>query len=494
MALIPLQLPPGVYRNGTELQAAGRWFDANLVRWYENTMRPVGGWRRRSESPITGIARSMLAWEDNGGDPWIALGTHNKLYVYRVDGTLKEITPDGLATGLVDAGTRTGYGYGFYGFQTYGTERLNLLANAPATTWTMDTWGEYLVACSNVDGKLYEWQLDFATPTAAEVIENAPTNCTGLMVTSERFLFALGADANARKVAWCDQEDNTEWTPSPLNQAGDFELTTSGTLLTGKRVRGINLLWTDVDCHSAQYVGQPFVYGFERIGSGCGLISPQSVAVVSGMVAFWMSDGGFWMYDGSVKPLQSDISDYLFRNMNFAQKSKVHAVHNSQFSEVWWFYPSESVNEIDSYVIYNYREGHWSIGKLARGCGVAPGAINKTLMAGLDGYVYEHEIGLIPENTSVFAESGPVQIASGDNVMSVREVIPDELTQGDVDVTFTTKFYPNEAGVSYGPYSTANPTSVRFTGRQVQMRIDQSRTAAWRVGTMRIDAVAGGRR
>ena len=137
----------------------------------------------------------------------------------------------------------------------------------------MDTWGEYLVGCATGDGKLYEWQLGFTTPTLAEPIDNAPEDCAALLVTGERFLFALGAEGNVRKVQWSDQEDNTVWTPSATNQAGDFELNTVGQLMAGKRFRGVNLLWTNVDVHSAQYVGQPFVYGFEKIGSGCGLIS-----------------------------------------------------------------------------------------------------------------------------------------------------------------------------------------------------------------------------
>jgi hypothetical protein len=494
MALIPLQLPPGVYRNGTELQSAGRWFNSSLVRWFEGTIRPVQGWRKRSQSGIGGIARGLFAWEDNDGDFWVSVGTHDKLWVYRVDGALAEITPTGLVDGLVDAGTKTGYGYGGYGAQQYGTERLNLEANTPATMWSMDSWGEYLLACSNFDGKIYEWQLGFSTPNLAVALTNAPVNNKAVMVTSERFVFALGAGGNTRKVQWCDQENNTVWTPTALNQAGDYELVTAGTLLAGKRVRGIHLLWTDIDCHSAQYVGQPFVYGFEKIGSGCGLISAQSVAVVSDTSAIWMSNGGFWIYDGAVKPLQSDVSDYVFRNMNAAQRSKVYAVHNSQFGEVWWYYPSEGSTEIDSYVSYNYREGHWAIGLLARSSGTGPGAFDKPLMMGVDGFLYEHELGVIQDQVEVFAESGPIQIGAGDNVMSVTEVIPDELNQGDVDLSFTTKLYPNGVETSHGPYSTANPTSVRFTGRQVKMKLEQNRTTFWRVGTMRLNAVGGGRR
>jgi hypothetical protein len=494
MALITLQLPPGVYRNGTELQSAGRWFDANLVRWYEGTMRPVRGWRKRSETGITGIARGILAWEDNDAGPWIALGTATKLYVYRVDGSLAEITPTGLTAGEVDAVVKTGYGYSQYGTQAYGVERINKSAPTLATTWSLDAWGEFLLACSSADGKIYEWQLGFSTPTLAAVLSNAPEDCKAVMVTAERFVFALGAGGNPRKVQWSDQENNNVWTPTTLNQSGDIELVTPGQLLAGKRVRGIHLLWTDTDCHSAQYIGQPFVYGFERIGNGCGLIGAQAVAIVADTSAYWMSESGFWMYDGVVKPLQSDVSDYVFRNMNRSQKSKIYAVHNSQFGEVWWFYPSDATNEIDSYVLFNYREGHWSIGRLDRSCGTGPGAFEKPLMMGVDGYLYEHEVGLIPDVSDIYAESGPVQIGAGDNIMHVREVIPDELNQGSVDLSFTTKLYPNGEETSFGPYGTANPTSARFSGRQIKMKIEQSVPSAWRVGTMRLDAVAGGRR
>jgi hypothetical protein len=115
-------------------------------------------------------------------------------------------------------------------------------------------------------------------------------------------------------------------------------------------------------------------------------------------------------------------------------------------------------------------------------------------MVGTDGYLYEHEVGTSHDSSVLFAESGPVQIGNGDNIMAVKELIPDELTQGDVRVSFATKFYPNATEYDYGPYSMANPTSVRFTARQIKMKIEQVQPSSWRVGIMRIDAVAGGRR
>jgi len=490
---IPLKLPPGIYRNGTEYQSAGRWYDANLVRWYENTLRPMGGWRKRATGQMSGLCRGFITWRDNSANRFIAAGTHTKLYAMNEAGTLKEITPTGFTAGIADAVSKTGYGYSTYGSLAYGTARPDTGAVTPATTWSMDTWGEYLVACSSSDGKLYEWQLGFTTPTLAAAITNAPTGNKALLVTQERILFALGAGGNPRKVQWCDQENNTLWTPAGDNLAGDYELATPGSLIAGKRVKGVNLLFTDVDVHTAQYVGAPFVYGFEKAGSGCGLISAQAVAAID-TAAIWMSKAGFWIYDGYVKPLPSDVSDYVFDNLNFNQASKVYAVHNSKFGEIWWYYPSNGSTENDSYVTFNYRENHWNVGLLARTAGADSGVFANPLMVSTDGYVYEHEVGFSYDSASVYAESGPVQLGNGDNIMSVRQVIPDEQTLGEAVVSFKTRNYPTGTQSTFGPYTAANPTSVRFSGRQVNVKVTGNTLADWRIGVMRLEAIPAGKR
>jgi len=490
---LPLKLPPGIYRNGTEYQAAGRWYDANLVRWYENTLRPMGGWRKRASGQMSGLCRGFITWRDNSANRWIAAGTHTKLYAMNEAGTLKEITPTGFTAGIADSLSKTGYGYSTYGTLAYGTARPDTGLITPATTWSMDTWGEYLIACSNADGKIYEWQLGFTTPTLAAAITNAPTSNKAILVTAERILFALGAGGNPRKVQWCDQENNTLWTPAGDNQAGDYELATPGTLLAGKRVKGVNLLFTDVDVHTAQYVGAPFVYGFEKAGSGCGLISAQAVAAID-TAAIWMSKSGFWIYDGYVKPLPSDVSDYVFGNINFNQASKVYAVHNSKFGEIWWYYPSSGSNENDSYVTYNYRENHWNIGTLARTAGTDAGVFANPLAVSTDGFIYEHEVGFAYDSASLYAESGPVQLGNGDNIMSVRQVVPDEQTLGEAVVSFKTRNYPTGTQSTFGPYTAANPTDVRFAARQVNMKVTGNTLADWRIGVMRLDAVPSGKR
>jgi hypothetical protein len=168
---------------------------------------------------------------------------------------------------------------------------------------------------------------------------------------------------------------------------------------------------------------------------------------------------------------------------------------NGQYGEIWWFYPSSASTENDRYVAYNYVENTWSIGTLSRTAGTDAGTFRQPMMADpSDNKIYEHEIGFEYGGLTPFAETGPIMLGSGDNVVSVTEMIPDEKTQGDVSATFKTRFYPNGTERSYGPFSMSNPTSMRFTGRQVRMRVDGARLADWRVGINRLDAIAGGRR
>ena len=491
MPLIPLQIPPGVYRNGTDLQSAGRWRDASLVRWTEGTMQPVGGWLTRvavTDQPL----RGAIAWRDLAGDRWFASGSYEGLFVVSASNTVYDITPTGLTVGDKDAAVNIGYGGSFYGTAAYGVPRPDTGLYSPVTTWSLDTWGEYLVACSDSDGQLLEWQLNTASDAAP--ITNAPTGCSALVVTEERFLFALAPGGNYRRVQWSDREDNTTWTPGATNEAGDYDLQTPGQIMLGQRTRGQTLILTDQDAHTATYQGPPFVYGFERVGSSCGAISRLCAAAVDAGV-FWMGQSGFFAYaGGAVTAVPCDVSDYVFNDMNATQRTKVAAVVNSRFSEIWWFYPSSGSIENDRYVVFNYKENHWATGALARTSGVNGGIFTTPIWMTPAGSAVNHEIGNQTDGVQPFAESGPVQIGNGDQVAVASSFIPDEKTQGQATVTFKTRFYPNDTERSYGPYSMANPTDVRFTGRQVAMRVTGELNVSWRWGVPRLDVTPGGRR
>lgn len=491
MPLIPLNIPAGVYRNGTDLMSQGRWRDVNLVRWHEDSIRPVGGWRQRQSVDLSGTARAFHVWEDNSGDPRMAAATHNKLYSISNAGVVTDITPAGLAVGRVDASVNTAYGGGEYGYEEYGVERQDVTTISPATVGVLDNWGEYLLFMSPDDGKLYEW--DLAASTAAQV-SNAPTLCSGFMITEERFVVCFGAGGNSRKIQWSDQEDNTTWTAAATNQAGDIELQTVGSILQGIRTRSQALILTTEDAHAITYQGPPFVYGVQRVGTSCGAISRKAAAAVDDGV-IWMGRRGFFIYQsGNVNPLPCEVGDYVFSDMNPNQRSKVNCVVNGAWGEIWWFYPSENSLENDRYVIFDYVDGIWSIGTLDRTAGVDSGVFKQPMMLDPDGILYEHEIGHIYGATSPFAETGPISIGVGDNVMRVTDLIPDEKTQGEVQAKFKTRIYPNAEEREYGPFTMSNPTSVRFTGRQVRMRIEGAKAEDWRVGIMRLQGNAGGLR
>jgi hypothetical protein len=495
--LIELDIPPGVYRNGTQYQTLGRWWDASLVRWYEGTIQPVGGWMKPASTipQLQGAARQMFSWRDNTQNRWMAIGTHSNLYVYN-GGSIYDITPAGLTVGREDAFYGAGYGFGPYNAGLYGAPPANP-PTLDATTWSFDNWGQYLVGCSTGDGNLYQWNINVQGP--AQLIANAPTKCVGTLVSTERFQFALGANGDPRNIMWSDEGDNTTWTPDTLNLAGDLKVQSQGRIRCGHRFRAEIVVWTDTDVHSVYFMGPPLVYGIRRVGSWCGAISSNAVAILdSGAV--WMSGTGFFLYDGgTVSPLQCDIADYLIGNINLIQISKIYAAQNAKFREVWWFYPSLNSDENDSYVVWNYLENHWSIGKLVRLCWEDTGVFNYPMAVDDSGNLYEQEYGWTadgqPLTSQRYAKSGPTQIgASGDRVMSVNQLVPDEATLGQVSFEMRTKLTPEGPETTWGPYNAAEYTDVRVTGRQASLDVYGAADANWRLGRVRMDTIQGGRR
>tara|TARA_R100001460_G_scaffold30138_2_gene59537 strand:- start:216 stop:2021 length:1806 start_codon:yes stop_codon:yes gene_type:complete len=601
MPLVPLKLPAGFYRNGTEFDASNRWRDGSLVRWRDGSLRPIGGWQEKKAGFSSNKIRGAHAWEANNNTAYFAGGSHNELKVMTGAGVVTDITPSGLAAGREDAALNLGYGGGFYGQGYYGTTRPSTGTYSEASTWSLDNFGEELLAVHYDDGRLFRWDLNPSNNAA--VVSGAPTNNLGLVVTEERFVFCLGAGGNPRKVQWSDKEDFLTWVPAATNEAGDILLQTSGQIMQAIKTRGQTLIITDLDAHSAKYLGPPYVYGFDRVGTACGAVSRLS-AVDTDMGAFWMGQRGFFRFDGNtVSELPCEVHDYVFDDLNVNQQSKIWAFSNSEFSEIWWFYPSSGSTEIDRYVAFDMLENHWLIGNLSRTSGVPRGVFRQpylvgeqtetitynvtvandggnkyfistysgsaptlTLKAGntyvfdqsdasnsghplrfsttsngthgggseyttgvtvvgntvqivvtastptlyyyctnhsgmggtantVDGVtIYSHETGLNYDSGSVFCETGPISLGAGDNIAKVTSVIPDEKTQGDVDLKFKTRFHPNDAETTHGPFNPANPTSVRFSGRQIRMRVEGDRLAAWRVGAMRLDIKPGGRR
>jgi len=449
-------------------------------------------------------SRGMHAWASNNGAPWLAAGSYDRLAAMNGNGLVYDITPASFTAGVSVAQENLGYGGKNYGSGAYGVSRDPDFTLAPATNWTLDNWGENLVACSDSAGFLYEWVLDDGTGTPeaqAKIVntsngytESAPTGLNSIVVTAERFVFCLGTGESNRQVKWSDRENIGVWTPSTTNEAGDIELQTSGKIMAGARVRGRTLILTTEDAWVATYQGPPTVYGFQKIGNSCGLAGRNMLASV-GPTAFWMGERNFFYYDGSTaRVLPCEVHDKVFTEMNSDRISHGFCVANQKFNEVWWFYPGDGENEVTRYVAYDYNENHWLIGDIDRCAAADAGAFLDPMWIGHDGTVYRHEAGYGHGNQSVFLESGPVNIADGDNVVRITEMIPEEETQGEVALKFKTRFYPNGEETEHGPYDPANPTSIRMTGRQLRVRLEGDQETNWRFGDVRLRLSSGGRR
>jgi len=485
---VDLQFPPGLSYGGTKRQDRGRWRDANLVRFYEGDIVPVGGWYQYSKTPVTGKGRELIAWSTNDNSLYGAIGTESALYVMTKGGTIHEITPAGLVAGQPIATTGGGYGEGAYGEGAYGAPIQSDANIIPASVWSLDTWGENLVGVLGPNMVPVEWVPDVAF-NAAQPIANAPT-CNAILTTPEDILVAFGADNDPRLLKWCDVRDNTDWTPTATNRAGDIRVPSAGRLLSGVSLDRGFLAFTNTDVWLATYLGAAG-YSIRRVADGAGAISQNSV-VRTGDHVFWMGREGFWGYAGRHFPLSCDVSDRVFPELNRSQASLVTSFHNSAFKEVWWLYPDEMAEENTRYVCYNYQEGHWSHGDLSRLSCVDRGSFDRPLMVAPDGHIYAHESGVSHDGAQAFLEGGPLSL--GENTADILAVIPDGETVSDATLTLTGRYYPHGQEATQSEITMSERTNVRMNAREIDVRFEFRPDNAFRVGIPTLEVTPRGRR
>lgn len=498
MARLPISLPPGVFKNGTAQQSKGRYIDALYVRWYGLSLGPILGWVRKGSSTLSGLARAAIGWKDNSGNAFIGVGTHSKLYVLNRLGASFDITPVGFTVGRASATASGGYGSGPYGAGTYGTPRTDTATVIlDATEWTLDYFGENLLGVSPDDRELYQWAPP-STGTPAALVTNSP-DCDAVVVTEDRFVFALGTDLGTddpKAFSWCDQENITVWAPSSTNQAGSYSLQTPGRLMCGKRVSGGTLLLTNQDAWIIRYIGGVLVHSRQRVGDACGAISRQCMATFGAGQCAWMSvDLTFWQWNGGyVIPVPCDVQDYIRQDINLVQISKVVATVNAADFEIEWRYCSSASNEIDRCVVWNYKELWWNVGRAPRTCGIdkVGGDITNPILIASDGKIYDHEVGFVYDGTAPYATSGPIELGNGDNIMWVLGCYPDDGgSVGDVSLTFTVRRDADDAGTTFGPYTLTAKTDLRFSGAIIELTITGVNMSAWRFGIMKLEVEKG---
>ena len=385
---------------------------------------------------------------------------------------------------------------------------------------------------------------DNATQTVSPPVPlaNAPTSNVAVVVTPERHILVLGADGDHRLIKWAHQEGLTgtaNWNPSLTNTAGDITLQTKGRIVGGFKTRYGVLIFTTSDVWRTNYLGPPYVYGVERLTEGGGPVGMKSVAGSADFVA-WMSRGRFWSYTGGyIKELSSDCADYVFQDINMDVEGLICAGHNADFGEITWFYPKEGDSYNTRYITYSYREQHWVTGELERSAWESSDALGYPVAAGVDGYLYRHEMdpdttatpiprgetvtapadvnalsgmtnrvvargvstdkhpNVATENHLCFAETGAIEIGEGNQMMSVRQIITDtDAGSNGLRMQTVIADTPDETGVTQGPFTLESDgyTDCRFTGRQAFLKIESPFDQEWRFGEVRFDAAVSGRR
>ena len=278
------------------------------------------------------------------------------------------------------------------------------------------------------------------------------------------------------------------------------------------------LVWTDTTMQSMSFIGPPLIFGFRQLGNDCGAVGLNSAIVIDD-IAYWMSDGQFFRYAGSVQEIPCPILNHVFEDINKAQYSQVYAAQNSNFSEVIWYYCSSSVDQCDRYVIYNYLENSWYFGTMNRssyqdnGVELNPLASeyfpnsNVTTITTINGVtqgrslIYAQESGVNADGTALpaYIQSGDGDIADGETFSFINKIIPDFQNQtGNATITLRVKDYPNDTATVGETLTVSNTTSflnTRIRGRQTNIKIENSALDDnWRFGTLRVNIKQDGKR
>ncbi|CAB4124543.1 hypothetical protein UFOVP62_10 [uncultured Caudovirales phage] len=502
MALTPIQLPPGLERNNTPYDTTGRWWDMNLVRWQSGTMRPVGGWTKSTTTALDSAIRKIFVYRQNNNNQTVLIGTDGKLYTDQSGYT--DITPSGF-TPLSNVSIANGYGTLAYGAYTYGTARPGTpVLFPPYGYWTMSNWGEDVILTANSDGRLY-YYVSATSTVAPTVISAAPTGVNAVIVTDERHVMVIGAGSGGltdRTVGWSSREDYTDWNfSSTTNTAGFQQLASRTPLLRGVKVKEGVLIFSSTDVFLSQYVGLPFVYGFNRI-SDAAMMHPDSIAAFNGK-AVWLGRNGFQLYNGGfVQPLECPLLDDILSDFNPIYGAfRCHASHHGLYPEVWFFYASTNSLEADRYVIWNYVENWWAWGSLSRSAMSAAEVYRYPYMGASDGNIYQHEDGWTNDGTSrvgtIYAETGALGIGNGDQFMNVGQVLAASGSGYDkLSLTMIAQNTPEGAERTFGPYTMRSNgyADCRVTGREARIRFSAIQDGEWGVGKVRLDLTPGGGR
>ena len=417
--------------------------------------------------------------------------------------------------------------------------------------WTIDNLGSTAIALI-CNGAVFEWDADLtnAPTTRATVVTGAPTASRDMVVsTPDRHLVLFGTETTIGNtgtqddmfIRFSSQEDINTWAPTAINSAGTQRLAAGSKIMGAKLGKSAIYVWTDTSLFTMRFVGTPFTFAYDQVGTNCGLIGKNAAIEVDG-AAYWMSENGFFRYTGSLQSLPCLVEDYVYDDINKSGNQQIYCGLNNLFGEVMWFYPTASSNVNDRCVIYNYLDSTsqrqiwytnanslfqrtaWvdsaTFGLPHASAYDAGDDASYDVVGNTDGitYYYEHETGVnqvrlgtisaIPANIlsgdfdiTQDQRQGVTMRGDGEYMMRVSRFIPDFLSQaGNTVVELDLRNFPNEtaASSSLGPFTITSSTkfqSCRARGRSVAVKISNTAVDSnWKMGTFRLDVHAGGRR
>jgi len=420
--------------------------------------------------------------------------------------------------------------------------------------WSNDNYGQDLIIAPR-GGQIFYWEAangignrakylaDLANVVSAGSGVWVPTETNQVVASAiQRFVIAFGAnsfavgdpntDFDPMLVRWSDQENPYEWVPDITNQSGEFRLSNGSYIMTAKATRQEILVWTDSAIYSMQYLGPPYVWGFQILMDNISIISPNAAITINN-VTYWMGTDKFYMYSGRVETLPCSLWQYVFDDINKDQGYQVTVGGNEGYNEIWWYYCSTSTTQIDKYIIYNYLERVWYYGTLNRTAWLDSGIRQNpmaTFINGTDdvgnplGRVVYHEVGnddvsgLAALPISCYVQSSDFDIGDGHNFGLVWRILPDvnftgsSINQpsvvmtlkprqnsgsayGTADMPVTTSSDNYTLGPQYTIQQFTGQVYTRLRGRQMAMRISSDGLGvAWQMGTPRIDIKNDGRR
>ena len=516
----------------------------------------------------TGGSGTAITLTSTSGFPTagtIAVGNELITYTGISSNDLTGITRGALGTAT--AGTSNGQAHSDGSTVTNATNFSGFGSAVSASTvvlepglWSLDNFGQVLIA-TIANGKTFTWNAGAATPLTTRASTTTSGFATGsnptatrvtLVSPTTRHLIHLGTETTIGDsttqddmfIRFSDQEDINDYTATAVNTAGDFRLQDGTKIIGAIKAKETILIFTDNALYTMKFVGAPFTFSFEQVGTNCGLIGKNAVIEVDG-AAFWLSPNGFFLFDGTVKSLPCSVEDFVYDNFDTTKGQQVNAGINNLFTEVIWYYPSSTSNFNDKYVVFNYGErmkgGVWYTGTEARtswmdatiyprpyatkydstDAGTFPEVIGERDLGGTK--YFEHEIGTDQVNedgttttVSSFIKSYDIDLeqrqrnaqgrpagpkVAGEVFLAMRRFVPDFKTlAGNAKVSLAIKRYPQQSDstTTLSPFTIDSNTTKKDTrarGRFVNVKIENdSNGEEWRFGTLRLDVQPDGRR